>query len=112
VFFVPFCGDYVFHYHYRIFPVLESGRFVGIIDVRSIKGVSPADWPTTKIGAYLSDPSRYCVLDLSVDAADALRILLTQKSSKGPIVRNGVLLGFLTPSDLFKLVFLKRDIAA
>ena len=48
----------------------------------------------------------------SVDAADALRILLTQKSSKGPIVRNGVLLGFLTPSDLFKLVFLKRDIAA
>ena len=52
------------------------------------------------------------MLDPSVDAADALRILLTQKSSKGPIVRNGVLLGFLTPSDLFKLVFLKRDIAA
>jgi len=107
-----FINEYVFHYHYRVFPVLESGRFAGVIDVRSIKAVPPADWPTTTIGAYLSDPSTYCVLDPNLDATDALRILLTQKCSKAPIVRNGVLLGFLTRSDLFKLVSLKRDIAA
>jgi Zn-dependent protease/predicted transcriptional regulator len=105
-------NDYVFHYHYRVFPVLELNRFIGMIDVRSIKGVPPNDWPTTKIGGYLSDPSTYCVLDPDVDATDALRLLMSQNCSKIVIVQNGTLLGILTRSDLFKLISLKRDIAA
>ena len=107
-----FVNDHVFHYHHRVFPVLELDRFIGMIDVRSIKGVPPGDWPTTKIGAHLSDPSTYCVLDPNMDATDALRFLLNQNCSKAPVVRNGMLLGILTRSDLFKLVSLKRDIAA
>jgi Zn-dependent protease/predicted transcriptional regulator len=107
-----FVNDYVFHYHYRVFPVVELGRFVGMIDVRSIKAVSPNDWPTSKIGAFLSDPSTYCVLDPEMDAINALRLLMTPNCSKAPIVRKGTLMGFLTRSDLLKLVSLKRDIAA
>jgi Zn-dependent protease len=107
-----FVNDYVFHYHYRIFPVLELNRFVGMMDVRSIKSVPSNEWPTTKIGGFLSDPSTYCVLDPDVDATDALRVLIAQNCTKAPIVRNGELLGLLTQSDLFKLVSLKRDIAA
>jgi CBS domain-containing protein len=52
------------------------------------------------------------VLDPEVDATEALRLLMTQNCSKAPIVRHGELLGILTRSDLFKLVSLKRDIAA
>jgi len=105
-------NDYVFHYHYRVFPVLELNRFIGMIDVRSIKGVPPNDWPTTKIGGYLSDPSTYCVLAPDVDATDALRLLMSQNCSTAVIVQNSTLLGILTRSDLFKLISLKRDIAA
>jgi len=107
-----FINDYVFHYHYRVFPVLELGKFIGMIDVRSIKGVPPDEWPTTKIGAFLSDPSTYCVLDPETDATDALRMLMAQNCSKALIVRSGILHGLLTRSDLFKLISLKRDIAA
>jgi Zn-dependent protease/predicted transcriptional regulator len=107
-----FVNDFVFHYHYRVFPVLELGRFVGMIDVRSIKAVPASDWPTTKIGAFLSDPSTYCVLDPDMEATDALRLLMTHNCSKAPVVRKEQLLGILTRSDLFKLVSLKRDIAA
>jgi Zn-dependent protease/predicted transcriptional regulator len=107
-----FVNDYVFHYHYRVFPVVESNRFIGMIDARSIKGVPPSDWATTRITAYLSHPSTYCILDPDVDATEALRILLSKNCNKAPVVRNGELLGILTSSDLFKLVSLKRDIAA
>ncbi len=107
-----FVNDYVFHYHYRVFPVVELGRFIGMIDVRSIKGVPPNEWPSTKIGGFLSDPSTYHVLDPNMDATDALRLLMTQDSSKGVVVRNGTLMGVLTRSDLLKLISLKRDIAA
>jgi hypothetical protein len=37
---------------------------------------------------------------------------MTRNCSKASVVRNGTLLGILTRSDLFKLVSLKRDIAA
>lgn len=107
-----FVNDYVFHYHYRVFPVVESNRFVGMVDVRSIKGVPPAQWATTSIGAYLSDPSAYCKLDPDMNATDALRILLAKNCDKAPVVRDHTLMGILTRSDLFKLVSLKRDIAA
>ena len=107
-----FVNEYVFHYHYRAFPVLELNRFIGMIDVRSIKSVPANEWPTTKIGAFLSDPSTYCVIDPNIAATDALRLLMTKNCSKAPVVRNGTLLGILTRSDLFKLISLKRDIAA
>jgi Zn-dependent protease/predicted transcriptional regulator len=105
-------NEYVFHYHYRAFPVLKHGRFIGMIDVRSIKGVPTAAWPTTKIAGYLSDARDYCVLDPETDANDALHILMSRNCSKAPVVSNGVLLGILTRSDLHKLVALRRDIAA
>ena len=107
-----FVNEYVFHYHYRVFPVIESGKFIGMIDVRSIKGVPPSEWPTTTIGGYLCDPSTYCVLDPDVDATDALRFLISKNCNKAPVVRNGALLGILSSSDVLNLVSLKRDIAA
>jgi Zn-dependent protease/predicted transcriptional regulator len=107
-----FVNEYVFHYHYRAFPVLENRRFTGMIDVRSIKSVPTSEWPTRKIGAYLSDPSTYCVLDPETEAANALQILMSRNCSKAPVVRNGILLGILTRSDVYKLVALRRDIAA
>lgn len=105
-------NDYAFRYHERVFPVLELNRFIGMIDVRAIKSVPPEDWPTTKIGGYLSDPSSYCVLDPDIDATDAFRMFITQKCNEAPVVRNGTLLGMLTRSDLLKLISLKQDIAA
>jgi Zn-dependent protease/predicted transcriptional regulator len=107
-----FLNDYVFRYHHRVFPVLELDRFIGMIDLRSIKSVPSNDWPTTKIGPYLSDPSTYTVLDPDMAATDALRLLLPQNNSKAPVVQNGKLMGILTRADLFKLVSMKRDIAA
>jgi len=107
-----FVNNFVFRYHHRVFPVLELNRFIGMIDLRSIKSVPPSDWPTTKIGAYISDSFVSCVLDPDVEATDALRFLITRNCDRAPIVRNGVLLGILTRADLFKLISLKREIAA
>jgi Zn-dependent protease len=107
-----FVNDYVFHYHYRVFPVIDNGLFAGMIDVRAIKGVSSQDWPTTPIGDFLSEPSTYCVLSPDMAAPDALRVLMSQNCNEAPIVRDGVIEGMLTRSDLFKLISLKSDLAA
>jgi predicted transcriptional regulator len=83
-----------------------------MVDVRSIKSVPTPEWPTRKVGAYLCDASSYCVLDPDTEAANALQILMSRNCSKAPVVRNGILLGILTRNDVYKLVALRRDIAA
>jgi len=107
-----FISDYVFHYHDRVFPVVEERRFAGIIDVRSIKGVPVNEWPSVRIGGYLTNPATYRVLDPDLDAAEALRLLLSGHSSYAPVVRDGALVGMVTRDELLKLISLKSDLAA
>jgi CBS domain-containing protein len=107
-----FVNNYVFRYHHRLYPVVELNRFIGMIDVRSIKGVPSNEWPTTKIGAFLCDPAKYCVLDPDTAATEGLRRLLANNCAIAPVVRRDALLGVLTRSDVFKIIELKRDIAA
>jgi Zn-dependent protease len=107
-----FVNEYVFHYHDRTFPVVENGRFAGMIDLRSIKRIPVIEWPEVRIGGYLSDPSSFLILDPDLEAGEALRLLANGNRTCAPIVRDGVLLGMLTRDDLYKLISVKRDLAA
>jgi len=105
-------NHYVFHYHDRVFPVVDRGRFIGMIDLRKLRKVPAAEWPNTYIDAYMADSSDYCVLDPDMDARETMRLLLECPLPKAPVVRNDVLLGFLTRTDLVEVIALKNDLAA
>jgi Zn-dependent protease len=105
-------NQYVFHYHDRSFPVVDRGRFIGIIDIGSLKKVPPQDWPTTRIDAYMSDSSQYCILNPDMEAREALRLLLESPTPKAPVVENDNIVGFLTRSNLVEIIALKSDLAA
>jgi Zn-dependent protease/predicted transcriptional regulator len=105
-------NQYVFHYHDRVFPVVDRGRFIGMIDVSALKKVPTAEWPSTYIDAYMADSSQYSVLEPDMDARDALRLLVESTMPKAPIVQNDVLVGFLTRMDLAEVITLKSDLAA
>ena len=107
-----FVNEYIFRYHHRAFPALDKDRFVGMVDVRSIRRVPSSEWPSTKIATCLSELRTYCVLDPDVDAAEAFRVLTARNCSRAPVVRDGSLLGILTRSDLLKLIALRQEIAA
>jgi CBS domain-containing protein len=107
-----FVNHYAFRYRHRVYPVVELDRFIGLIDVRSIKGLPATEWPTTKIGAFLSDPSTYCTLDPDTAATEGLRRILANNCAIAPVVRRDTLFGILTRSDVLRVIELKRDMAA
>jgi len=107
-----FINRYVFHYHDRVFPVIDRGRFIGMIDLGKVKKVATAEWANTYIDAYMSESSDYCVLDPELDARDALRLLIEARMPKAPVVADNALVGFLTRSDLLEVIALKSDLAA
>jgi len=105
-------NQYVFHYHDRIFPVVDHGRFVGMIDLRNLRKIPVDEWPNTYIDAYMSDSSEYCVLDSKMDAREALGLLIECRMPKAPVVDRDQLTGFLTRNDLVEIITLKTDLAA
>ena len=107
-----FVQRYVFHYHDRVFPVVDRSGFIGMITLNAVKKVPSAEWANTYIDAYISDSSEYCVLEPQMDARDALRLLIDSRLAKAPIVENGVLVGFLSRNDLLEVISLKSDLAA
>ena len=107
-----FVNNYVFHYHDRAFPVIDRGRFIGMLDVRAMKKVPASDWPTTYIDPFLADSSQYCVLSPEMDAPDALKLLLEHPMGKAPVVLGETLLGDLTRQNMVEVISLKSDLAA
>jgi Zn-dependent protease len=107
-----FVNRYVFHYHERIFPVTDRGRFIGMIDLNRVKKVPVQEWPNTFIDAYISDTSEYSVLEPQMDARDALKILIESRMPKAAVVSGDELVGFLTRNDLLEVISLRSDLAA
>jgi Zn-dependent protease len=105
-------NNYIFHYHERIFPVVDRGQFIGMIDLRQLKKLRPEDWPNTYIDAFMSDASMTCTLTPDMDARDALRLMVEGAAAKAPVIENNALVGVLTPSDMVEVVALKNDLAA
>jgi CBS domain-containing protein len=107
-----FINNYVFHYHDRAFPVLDRGRFIGMLDARAMKKVPASDWSSTYIDPFLADSSQYCVLRPEMDAPDALKLLMEHPMGKAPVVNGDTLLGYLTRQNLVEVIALKSDLAA
>ena len=108
-----FVNNYIFHYHERIFPVLDRGQFIGMIELRQLRKLRPEDWPNTYIDAFMSDASMTPTLTPDMDARDALRLLVDRSAGKAPVIdNNNMMVGVLTPSDMVEVVALKNDLAA
>jgi Zn-dependent protease/predicted transcriptional regulator len=107
-----FVNEFVFRYHNRVFPVLENSRFAGMVDVRSIKGVPASEWPTTSISGFLSRSDTYCVVGPEANADEVLAQLLSERCHEAAVVQDGILIGVLSRSDIFKIASLKSDLAA
>jgi CBS domain-containing protein len=95
----------------RHLPVVEHGRLVGIISSGDIREAAPSDATTLSVWElnYLWDKitvgevMTHKVISVDADEpfVDALRLMVARKFSSLPVVRQDVLVGILTETDVF-----------
>ena len=102
--------DYIYRYHYKMFPVLDGDRLLGCIRTREIKDVPRESW------------AKYAVRDLTVPVTDensigpdAFAVAALSKMNHGGIsrllvVENGRLAGVITLKDLLQFMSLKVEL--
>jgi Zn-dependent protease/CBS domain-containing protein len=105
-----FVRDYVYAYHYDLFPVTHSGRLSGCVLVRDVKKISQESWEQYE----LSTIAIPCTEDNTISAqSDALRALAQMRrtgNSRLMVIKEGELVGVLVLKDLLDLIALKINL--
>lgn len=91
----------------RVFPVLESGRLVGLVGIDEARAVPRGARATQRVREVMTPAERLPTVAPGEDSAQALRKL--SRFATVPVVERGELRGLLRREDIAKWLLLRSD---
>ncbi len=105
-----FVEDYVYQYHYKMYPVIDLGRLAGCATVRGVKSVPRDQWDAVTVGDILEACGEANSIGPDADAMAALSQMHRTGLSRLLVVEGGELLGIVALKDLMTFLSLKLDL--
>jgi len=102
--------EFVYKYHFELFPVVEGDRLAGCVSTDQIKELSPAEWDRQSVGAIFKPCSEENTIDPGADATEALSKMNRGGLSRLMVVDQGRLVGIITLKDLLRFLALKVEL--
>ena len=103
-------NDYIYRYHYKMFPVTENGKLVGCISTKEIRDIPKDQWRSHKVIEYADRCTPGNTVSPDTDAAKLLMTMQQSEKSRLMVVDNGKLLGIISLKDMLRYISLKSDI--
>ena len=99
--------DYFLKYGYGGFPVIEDGKFLGILTLKEVKNVPREDWGRVKVSEVFVHHDKKWEIPPDADVMRALELMI--KENKGRIVVTGKdrIIGLITRNGIAQYVQLK-----
>ncbi|NIP29689.1 MAG: CBS domain-containing protein, partial [Candidatus Dadabacteria bacterium] len=70
--------NYFYHYHYKMFPVLDNSNLLGCVTTRNVKNIPKKDWDVITV----KDITTKCTPDNTIDVnTDALKALMLMNNT-------------------------------
>ncbi len=104
-----FVDDYLLHYHFKMYPVMENGRLIGCITSGEVKKVPREAWRNTTVGEIATVVCVENAVGAETDAVQALALMRRTGSSRLMITEGEKLVGILTLKDLLEFLSLKVE---
>jgi Zn-dependent protease/predicted transcriptional regulator len=105
-----FIETYVYRFHFKMFPVVESGRLLGCITTKQIKKIPKEDWSRKKVGELAVMCSPENTIGPQEDAVKALSIMNQTGSSRLIVMEDDQLIGILSLKDMLEFLALKVEL--
>lgn len=102
--------DYIYKYHYKMFPVVDNDKLAGCVSTKEIKKVSHDEWAQKNIGDLVTDCTTENTLTPDTDSVKALSIMNKTGSSRLMVTEGDRLAGIITLKDLLKFFSLKMEL--
>lgn len=102
--------DYMYKYHFKMFPVVENDKLIGCITTRKIKEIPRSEWKSITIGEVLDRCSSENTIDSETDIIKALAIMNQSNNSRLMVMEKDKLIGILALKDIMKFLSIKLDL--
>jgi Zn-dependent protease/CBS domain-containing protein len=102
--------DYIYRYHYKLFPVVEDGRLAGCVTTRDVQRVPREDWSRRTVASISNGCTPDSTVGASSDAMEALTKMRRSGLSRLLVVDGDRLLGILSLKDLLDFFALRVEL--
>jgi len=105
-----FVENYVYRYHYQMYPVLSFGKLAGCVFVHQVAAVPRDEWSMQTVSAIMEPCNEFTSIGPEEDANKALEIMNRTGNSRLMVVEEGNLVGIITLKDMLKYLSLKMQL--
>jgi Zn-dependent protease/predicted transcriptional regulator len=102
--------NYIYKYHYKMFPVVDNGKVKGCVTTNDVKQIPRREWS----GRQVKDISIACSRENSVTPdTDVMKVLSRMRrnnNSRMLVVEKDKLVGIITLKDIMEFLSLKLDL--
>jgi Zn-dependent protease/predicted transcriptional regulator len=102
--------DYVYTYHFRMFPVMSDSSVLGCISTKQVKDIPREEWGRHSVREILIPCSKDNAVAPDTDAMDVLTILQRTGNSRLLVMDRDRLEGVVSLKDLLRFLALKLDL--
>lgn len=102
--------DYIYKYHFKMFPVVEDSRPVGYVSIKEVQGVPKDEWSQRQVKDIMEPCSKENTIESNTDAMKAWSIMNQSNKNRLLVVEKGRLVGIIALRDLMKFISLKLDL--
>ena len=105
-----FVDKYVYHYHYKMFPVVDGSRIAGIITTQAVKAVPRDEWHHLQVGALMQPQGPDNSIAPDTPVKEALSKMSGSGLSRLLVLEHGKMVGIVTLKDLLEFLALKMEL--
>jgi Zn-dependent protease/predicted transcriptional regulator len=102
--------DYIYNYHFKMYPVVEGRELVGCITSREVKDIPRDQWTSRTVGNVASRCSPENSIEPAADALKALSVMSRTGNSRLMVVDDGRLVGIITLKDIMGFISVKLEL--
>jgi Zn-dependent protease len=102
--------NYVYKYHFKMFPVVQNGSLMGCITTRNVKETPKEEWSSRSVGEVKMECSSDNTIPPDADSVKVLAKMRKANISRLLVVENDKLLGIVSLKDLLEFLALKVEL--
>ena len=102
--------DYIYKYHFRMFPVLRDSKLLGCITMKQVKDLPRSEWALHSVQELVTPCSKENAISPETDAVHVLEAMKQTGNSRLMVIDQDRLVGVVTLKDLLRFLSLKVDL--
>lgn len=102
-----FVDEYLYRYHYKMFPVAEEGKISGLITLKALKLIPQEKWRTMQVAQIMQKATKDNTLPAAMSIHEAMLAMNESGISRMLVEENGNIVGIITLKDLMEFFALK-----